>query len=197
MKRMLITTALGALFASSAQFASSALAAAPDVPYAMRAVHADFEAQLTAVASEPGELGLAARDAARLFEAQNARQAALVLPLVAAGGATARPPETVQSFERALPALLQGEDRVVVALSELYAAADLAEKPAVAMLAERMIWHQTNDLEVLYPQAMRVSTEAAGPPVVCAAMRAAPAPGPLYGTHLIPLMGVGDPHAVK
>jgi len=197
MKLMLIATAMGALFASSAQFASSALAAAPDVPYALRAVHADFEAQLAAVAGEEGELGLAARDAARLFEAQNARQAALVLPLVATGSATARTPETVQSFKGALPALLEGEDRVVVALSELYAAADLAGKPAVAMLAERMIWHQTNDMDMLYPQAMRVSAVAAGPSVACAAMSAAPAPGPLYGTHLIPLMGVGDPHAVK
>lgn len=199
MKLMLITTAIGALLASGS------LAGALDVPYTMKAVHADFEAQLAAVAAEPGDLGLAARSAARLFEAQNARQAELVLPLIGTGDLVAHPrppadtrlPERAQTFTGALPALLAGEESVVSALSELYAAADLAEKPEVALLAERIIWHQTNDVEVLYPQAVLVSTMDGEAPVVCVTRSAAPGEGALYGPNPTAMMGVGDPHAVK
>ena len=74
---------------------------------------------------------------------------------------------------------------------------NLAEKPEVALLAERIIWHQTNDVEVLYPQAVLVSTMDGEAPVVCVTRSAAPGEGALYGPNPTAMMGVGDPHAVK
>jgi len=45
---------------------------------------------------------------------------------------------------------------LVTALVELYAAADEAGDAETARLAERMIWHETSDVEVLYPAALFV-----------------------------------------
>ncbi len=57
-----------------------------------------------------------------------------------------------------LSQLYDGEVDLVTALVELYAAADEAGDAETARLAERMIWHQTSDLEVLYPASLFVET---------------------------------------
>ena len=59
-------------------------------------------------------------------------------------------------------------------------------------MAERMIWHETSDVEVLYPAALLVGSiqaQAFAEPVEFPAT-----PGPLYGSGPFPMMGVGNPH---
>lgn len=68
--------------------------------------------------------------------------------------------EIAASLGTELPALLDGQAEVINALVELYAAADLEGQPAFASLAERMIWHEMSDAEVLYPAAVLVGSAA-------------------------------------
>ncbi len=65
------------IIAVASALAAPAIAAPCDAPYALRAVHADFETQL-----EPGAIGTAGHLAADLLAAQNAAQERLVLPLL-------------------------------------------------------------------------------------------------------------------
>ncbi|WP_297977233.1 hypothetical protein, partial [uncultured Amaricoccus sp.] len=53
-----------------------------------------------------------------------------------------------------LPRLLDGRIEVVSALAELFAAADADGQPDISRLAERMVWHEMGDAEVLYPAAV-------------------------------------------
>ena len=61
-----------------------------------------------------------------------------------------------------MPALLDGDIALVTALVELYSAAETAGHSEAATMAERMIWHETSDIHMLYPAALRLgSAEAA------------------------------------
>ena len=63
----------------------------------------------------------------------------------------------------------------------------------IALMAERMIWHETSDVEVLYPAALLVSSMQAQAVTEPFEFRATP--GPLHGSGPFPMMGVGNPHA--
>lgn len=146
--------------------ATSAAAAADPAPYALTAVHAEFVAQLTEAGAMSGETGAAAREAATLMAKQNAAQERLVLPLlgwtdaVANGEASAPGLLPKAALETELSALFAGDVAVVTALADLFAAAETAGNAEIAARAERMIWHETTDVEVLYPAA-RLVAEAA------------------------------------
>ena len=57
------------VLAAVSALAASASAAPHGTPYALGAVHADFQAQLEGIAGTPGEVGAAARVAADLIQA--------------------------------------------------------------------------------------------------------------------------------
>lgn len=179
--------------------AAPAIAASYDAPYALSAVHADFEAQLEQVAAAPGAIGAAGRVAADLMAAQNAAQERLVLPLLgwadttAAGNAVpmAELPDLL-GLEAELSQLYDGDVDLVTALVELYAAADEAGQSETARMAERMIWHQTSDAEVLYPAALLVGLRQAQAHMESVEVPARPIP--LYGSRSFHMMGVGNPH---
>lgn len=193
-KTLIIATALSAL-------ALPAAAASGETPYALSAVHSDFQAQLEQVAERPGEIGTAARAAADLMAPHNAAQEQLVLPLLGLADAAATGPGIARpdlpgraAIATELSRLYAGDVELVTSLVNLWATAEEAGEPDTARLVERMIWHETSDVEVLYPAALLVDSA-----LQAQAFTAEPAtirfgPEPLYGKHPVPMMGVGDPH---
>jgi hypothetical protein len=189
--------------AAVSALAASASAAPLGTPYALSAVHADFQAQLEEVAGTPGEVGAAARGAADLMRRHNAAQERLVLPLLARADAAstgrvladADLTGRAQQLELELPQLFEGDVELLGALAELYAVADEGGQPEITRLAERLIWHQTSDVEVLYPAAVLVGSVVPGPRIAAGPVDVQIGPGPLYGPNPVPMMGVGSPHA--
>ena len=98
------------------------------------------------------------------------------------------------SLEAELSQLYDGDVDLVTALVDLYAAAEEAGDLETARLAERMIWHETNDVQLLYPAALLVHTSMTSRDGTTGPMGISLEPGPLYGEHPMPMMGVGDPH---
>lgn len=187
------------IIAVALALAPPAIAAPDDPPYALSAVHADFQEQLERAIAVPGATGAAGRVAAGLMAAQSAAQERLVLPLLGwADAIAAGDMATVVDFpnrirvEAELSQLHDGDVDLVTALVELHAAAEEAGQDEIVVMAERMIWHQTNDVEVLYPAALLISSMRGR---VFAEPFAFPAmPGPLYGPGPVPMMGVDNPH---
>lgn len=187
-------------------FAVTASAASFDAPAVLTAPHAAFLAELEEAAAAPGEVGATARTAADLFGPHNAAEERIVLPLlghaepVAAGVIPAADPRQMREIAALLgtelPALLDEQAAVINALVEFYATADLEGQPTLASLAERMIWHEMSDAEVLYPAAVLVGAHARARMVEPEPVYGPTGPGSLYGPDPTPMMGVGSPHPV-
>ncbi|WP_415183870.1 hypothetical protein [Phaeovulum sp.] len=144
--------------------AATATAAPFEAPYSLSAVHADFQAQLEQTAQNPGTVGTTARIAADLMGPHNAAQERLILPILglaetATGGRIVSDPQMagrLQALKAELAQINDSDVNLVIALVELYAAADEAGQPDITRLAERMIWHEVSDVNVLYPAALLV-----------------------------------------
>lgn len=144
-------------------FASQASVAAPQAPYALRAIHADLQEQLDAACNTAGPVGDAARTAASLLASHNAAQ------------------------EQAATIPGDGAQDLMTALVELYAIAEETGHGDISRVAERLIWHETADAEVLTTAANYQYT-------VRAQSTADASAGPLYGPNPTPMMGIGNPH---
>jgi hypothetical protein len=181
-------------------FAMPVVAAPNETPYALSAVHADFQAQLERVAERPDEIGAAARAAADLMGPHNAAQERVVLPVLGwAEAATSGRPVTANlpdrnSLAAAMSRLYDGDVVLVSVLVELYAAAEGAGEAGIAHLAETLIWHETADVELLYPAAVLVHSAIETPGMGVGPTGIRIGPGPIYGEHPVAMMGVGDPH---
>lgn len=146
--------------------ATSAMASSNEVPYALSAEHADFQAQLEQVSEIPGDVGIAASVAAGLMARHSLAQERVVLQrLGSTDWATTEQPQTdaelrgqTQSLEVELTKLFDGDVELVTALVGLYAAAEEVGQSEISRLAERVIWHETRDVEVLYPAALLASS---------------------------------------
>lgn len=177
-----------------------AIAAPNETPYALSAGHADNQGQLERITGRHDEIGAAARAAVELLKPHNAMQERLVLPLL--GWAESATTGTVlpaalpdrNSLEAGLSQLYDGDADLVTALVDLYAAAEDAGDSETARLAERMIWHETNDARLLYPAALLVHASMTSRDATAGPTGTSLQPGPLYGEHPMPMMGVGDPH---
>lgn len=149
-------------------FATAASAASIDTPYGLSAIHQDFLSQLKDVASEPGDVGVAARAAVGVLEPHIELEESVVLPVLnhavdaAAGKSFLNPalPARLARLKAELPLLLDAETNLFGTLVELYAVADADGRSDIVQLAERMIWHETNDAEILYPAAVLVGDTA-------------------------------------
>lgn len=156
-RKLIVSAALSALV-------TTATAAPFEAPYSLSAVHADFQSQLEQVAGESGAVGSTARIAADLMGRHNAAQERLILPIlgyadVATGGqmpTDPQMPERLQLLETELAQINDSDVELVIALVDLYAAANEAAQPEIVRLAERMIWHEVSDVDVLYPAALLV-----------------------------------------
>lgn len=148
--------------------ATAASAATFDTPYGLSAIHQDFLSQLKKVASESGDVGAAARAVVGVLEPHIKLEESVVLPVLsyavdAAGGNASLNPELPARSARLkaeLPLLLDAESNIFGTLVELYAVADADGRSEIVQLAERMIWHETNDAEILYPAAVLVGDTA-------------------------------------
>lgn len=145
-------------------FAVTASAAPFETSYVLSAPHADFLMQLEKAADAPGQTGATARVAADLIRPHMVVEEKVILPFLGytqgvAGGQIPTDPQILvrlQSLAAELPRLMDSEKEVVSALVDLFAAAEEEGQPEISRLAERMIWHQTSDAEVLYPAAVMV-----------------------------------------
>lgn len=182
--------------------ATTVLAAPFEAPYSLSAVHADFQSQLEQVAGRSGAVGSTARVAADLMGPHNATQERLILPIlgfadVAADGQMPKDPqmpERLQVLEAELAQIYDSDVDLVIALVDLYAAADEAGQPETARLAERMIWHEVSDVQVLYPAALLVGASLQAQLGIPRPAGFQIDPGPLDGPSPFPMMGVGNPH---
>jgi hypothetical protein len=180
-----------------------AIAAPNETPYALSAVHADNQGQLERITGRPDEIGAAARAAADLLKSHNAAQERMVLPLLGwaetATDGTAFPAALPDrnSLEAELSRLYDGDMDLVTALVNLYVAAEEAGDSETSRLAERMIWHETTDFQVLYPAALLVHTAMTTRDGSMGPVQIGAEPGPLYGEHPMPMMGVGNPHGPR
>jgi len=194
MHRIIIAAAVAAL-------PLPALAETFETPYALRSAHADFQAQLEMIGTRQDDIGEAARAAAALMAPNNAAQEATILPLLcwteaAISGSRQALPELpdAAALQAELARLYDGDVAVVTALVELYAEAGDAGDTDTARLAERIIWHQTADLEVFYPAAQLVAASLRTPAYSVDPIALRIGPGPLYGTGMLPMTGIGNPH---
>lgn len=155
--------------AVAATFTATAGATLSETPNVLAVVHEDFLMQLDEVARTPGAIGADARTAADLMAAHNAAEETLILPFLAHTDSVAAvetpvvAPQTLASMERLqadLPGLIDAQTEVVIAAVDLFAAADTEGRTDIARLAERIIWHEMGDAEVLYPAAALVATTA-------------------------------------
>lgn len=156
-----------ALFTAAAvvcAIATTASAAPSATPYVLSAAHEDFVMQLDDAANVPGQIGTAARTAADLLRRHNETEEAVVLPLLGlaetamSSTMTTWPARGTTDLRARLPGILDGQEEVVIALVELFAAAEEQGRPDISRLAERVVWHETGDAEILYPAAILVSS---------------------------------------
>jgi hypothetical protein len=162
MRTKLIVTAVLSVFATAASAGSF------DTPYALSAIHQDFLLQLKDAAGEAGEVGNAARAAVSVLEPHVESEESVVLPFlsfaetVADGNASVVPeiPGRLERLKAELPQLLDAKTNGISTLVELYAVADSEGRPEIVRLAERMIWHETIDADLLYPAAVLVGHTA-------------------------------------
>ena len=178
-----------------------AIAAPNETPYALSAVHADNQGQLERITGRSDEIGAAARAAADLLKPHNAAQERLVLPML--GWAESATTGTVlptaipdrNSLEAELSQLYDGDVDLVTALVDLYAAAEEAGDLETARLAERMIWHETNDVQLLYPAALLVHTSMTSRDGTTGPMGISLEPGPLQNYLKLLVLYPTDPSA--
>ena len=189
--------------AAVSAFAATASAAPVEAPYVLRATHADFGMQLGEVAATPGEIGAAALAAADLLAPHVAAEERVVLPLLGLAPALAdgEPVSDARdvlaradALRAELPWLAEAKVEIVSALAGLFAAGDAAGRPEIARLADRMIWHELGDLEILYPAAALVGAAIQARMAEASVPAIAVGPAPLYGREPVPMMGLGSPH---
>ena len=131
----------------------------------MRTEHAQLHAELTRATREPGALGEAAYDVARVLHAHFTREEEYAMPPLALlsklawGGAT---PDMVpmlaicRKLKAELPQMLLEHKDIVAALERFKSRALEAGKADYARFADALILHAQTEEEVFYPAAVLV-----------------------------------------
>jgi hypothetical protein len=97
-------------------------------------------------------------------------------------------------IEAEMTQLYDGDVNLVATLADLYAVAVEAGDLETARLAERTIWHENGDTEVLYPAALLVIAALQAGDTGFGPMEGPLGQAPLYGAQPVPMMSVGNPH---
>src|SRR5688572_8607595 len=140
------------------------------IPAALQLEHAELHDRLVKATKEPGAVGEAAREVARLLHPHFVREEQFALPPLALLAPLARRefdpamadvlPMT-QRLRTELPAMLREHRRIVAALALLRETARIASLAEYESFARALIQHAENEEQVLYPAAILVGEEVA------------------------------------
>jgi hypothetical protein len=134
-----------------------------EIPKPLQAEHEELHARLLEATRQPGAVGEAAREVARLLHPHFVREEEFALPplalleQLARGKARAEMAEVLPMTRRLkaeLPQMLAEHKLIVGALDELRDAARKAGRPEVERFAEALVLHAQTEEQVLYPAAI-------------------------------------------
>jgi hypothetical protein len=135
------------------------------IPKPLQAEHAELHARLVKATKEPGAVGAAAREVARLLHPHFVAEEDFALPPLAllaalAGGAVTPDMAGVLPMTRRLkaelPKMLAEHKQIVGALEKLRAAAHAAGRAEYEDFAAALVLHAQTEEQVLYPAAILV-----------------------------------------
>lgn len=135
------------------------------VPEALRAEHQALHEHLVRITEEPGAVGEAAHEVARLLHPHFAREEQFALAPLALLARLAAGPVTpdmasvlsmTQRLKEALPQMLAEHAAILRALERLRSAARAAGRPEHERFAETLALHAQMEEQVLYPAAILV-----------------------------------------
>lgn len=136
-----------------------------EIPAPLRAEHEELHARLAAATREPGAIGAAAREVARVLHPHFVREEEFALPPLALLAPLARgetPPHMAEvlsmtsRLKTELPAMLAEHGHIVGALEKLRDAARAAGRPEYERFADALVLHAQTEESVLYPAASLV-----------------------------------------
>ena len=135
------------------------------IPASMRHEHQEIHATLERATREPGRVGVAARELAKVLAPHFAREEQIALPPLALLGPLARGERTADmhailpltdSLRAELPRMLEEHKAIRAATMRLEEVARAAGNASVARFAETLKVHAQNEEEVTYPAAILV-----------------------------------------
>jgi hypothetical protein len=141
-----------------------------EIPKSLQTEHEVLHATLVAATKQPGAVGEAAREVARLLHPHFVREEQFALPPLALlselarGGVTPEMAEVVPLTRRLkaeLPTMLAEHKQIVDALGKLRAAAHAAERPEYERFADALVLHAQTEEQVLYPTAILLGEHVA------------------------------------
>lgn len=136
-----------------------------EIPKPLQIEHQELHATLVKATKEPGAVGEAAREVARLLHPHFVREEEFALPPIALladialRGVTPQMAEVLPLTRRLraeLPAMLAEHERIVAALEKLRAAARGAKLAEYERFADALVLHAQTEEQVLYPAAILV-----------------------------------------
>lgn len=136
-----------------------------EIPKPLQVEHEELHATLVKATKEPGAVGEAAREVARLLHPHFVREEEFALPPIALladialRGVTPQMAEVLPLTRRLraeLPAMLAEHERIVAALEKLRAAARGSELAEYERFADALVLHAQTEEQVLYPAAILV-----------------------------------------
>jgi hypothetical protein len=136
-----------------------------EIPKPLQAEHAELHARLVEATKEPGAVGEAAREVARLLHPHFVAEEDFALPPLAllsalVGGAVMPEMAEVLPMTRRLkaelPKMLAEHGQIVGALEKLRAAAHAAGRAEYENFADALVLHAQTEEQVLYPAAILV-----------------------------------------
>jgi hypothetical protein len=134
-----------------------------DIPKPLQLEHEALHADLVAATKEPGAVGEAAREVARLLHPHFVREEEFALPplglleRLAREGASGEMADVLRMTRRLkaeLPQMLAEHKQIVGALDKLRAAARDAGRAEVEHFAEALVLHAQAEEQVMYPAAI-------------------------------------------
>lgn len=141
-----------------------------EIPKPLQVEHEELHAKLVKATKEPGAVGEAAREVARLLHPHFVREEEFALPPLALlselarGGVTPEMAEVLPMTRRLkaeLPAMLAEHKQIVGALEALRAAARSAKLAEHEPFAEALALHAQTEEQVLYPAAILIGEHVA------------------------------------
>lgn len=134
-----------------------------EIPKPLQVEHEELHARLVEATRQPGVVGEAAREVARLLHPHFVREEEFALPPLAlleklareaATGEMAEVLPMTRRLKAELPQMLAEHKLIVGALDKLREAARTANRPEVERFAEALVLHAQTEEQVLYPAAI-------------------------------------------